>query len=92
MKRFGSIVCVTDRWTDRQAYLVMDRSVQYDGYVCLQAAVLGFPEPGYIEISSPNLTQDASIGFSFQTEQSDALLLLAKGSVAVRCCCRIHWH
>jgi len=55
--------------------------------VCLQVAELGFPEPGYIEITSPNLTQDASLGFSFQTDQSDALLLLAKGSVAVSCYC-----
>jgi len=56
--------------------------------VNVQAAELGFPERGYIEIASHNLTEDASIGFSFQTEQSDALLLLAKGSVAVRfrCC------
>jgi len=54
--------------------------------VFLQSSVLGFPEPGYIHIGSANLSQDASLGFSFQTEQSDALLLLAKGSVAVRCC------
>lgn len=52
----------------------------------LQATVLGFLEPGYIEIGSSNLTQDASIGFSFQTEQSDCLLLLAKGSIAVSHC------
>lgn len=57
--------------------------------MCLQALVTGFLEPGYLEISSPNLTQDASVGFSFQTEQSDALLLLAKGSDMVRRDC---WH
>jgi len=45
--------------------------------------VLGFVEPGYIELASSNLTEDGSIGFSFQTEQNDALLLLAKGSIAV---------
>jgi len=57
----------------------------HDECVDPQAAVLGFLEPGYIEIGSPNLTRDGSIGFSFQTEQNDALLLLAKGSVMVRC-------
>jgi len=57
--------------------------------MCLQASVIGFLEPGYVEISSPNLTQDASVGFSFQTQQSDALLLLAKGSDMVRRDC---WH
>lgn len=57
--------------------------------LCLQSSVVGFLEPGYVELSSPNLTQDASVGFTFQTEQRDALLLLAKGSDAVRRCC---WH
>jgi len=57
--------------------------------MCLQSAMLGFPEPGYLQMGSHNLSQDASLGFSFQTERSDALLVLAKGSDevrTVRCC------
>lgn len=57
-----------------------------NGCVHLQASQLGFPEPGYIEVGSSNLEEDASIGFSFQTGRRDALLLLAKGSAEVRCC------
>ena len=50
------------------------------GLLLQKAHVIGLPGEGQIELPSPDLPREASVLFSFRSQQSDALMLLAIGS------------